>query len=76
MVLEDEEPDSAPPIEKVPESPVQKKVVDQVEIDNSPMHPCIPAMNQIVAAVGREAKASGLVACGYVYVDPEVFFGK
>lgn len=75
-MLEDEEPDSAPPIEKVPESPVQKKVVDQVEIDNSPMHPCIPTMNQIIAAVGREAKASGLVACGYVYVDPEVFFEK
>ena len=48
--------DSAPPIEKVPESPVQKKVVDQVEIDSSPMHPCIPTMNQIIAAVGREQK--------------------
>ena len=55
---------------------MQKKAVDQGEIDNSPMHPCIPAMNQIIAAVGREAKASGLVAAWYVYVDPEVFFGK
>ena len=47
---------------------------DQVEIDTSPIHPAIPAMNQIIASVGREAKASGLVAAGYVFVDPEVFF--
>ena len=73
-MIEDEEPEPAPAITQVPESAVQKKVVDQVEIDNSPMHPCIPAMNQIVAAVGREAKTSGLVAAGYVFVDPEVFF--
>ena len=47
---------------------------DQVEVDTSPIHPAIPAMNQIIASVGREAKASGLVAAGYVFVDPEVFF--
>ena len=74
LVIEDEEPETAPAITQVPESAAQKKVVDQVEIDNTPMHPCIPAMNQIVAAVGREAKTSGLVAAGYVFVDPEVFF--
>ena len=74
LVLEEEEPSSAAPIEEVPESPVQKKAVVQVESQNSPMHPCIPAMNQIIAAVGREAKTSGLVAAGYVFVDPEVFF--
>jgi len=50
------------------------KPVERVEIDNGAMHPCIPAMNQIIAAVGREAKASGLVAAGYIYVDPAVFF--
>ena len=49
-------------------------IEDQVEIDTSPIHPAIPAMNQIIASVGREAKASGLVAAGYVFVDPEVFF--
>ena len=53
---------------------VPDSAVDHVEIDNGTMHPCIPAMNQIVAAVGREAKTSGLVAAGYVFVAPEVFF--
>ena len=53
---------------------VPDSAVDRVEVDNTTMHPCIPAMNQIVAAVGREAKTSGLVAAGYVFVDPEVFF--
>ena len=53
---------------------IEDSAIDRVEVDNGTMHPCIPAMNQIVAAVGREAKTSGLVAAGYVFVDPEVFF--
>ena len=48
--------------------------VDHVEVDNGTMHPCIPAMNQIIAAVAREAKTRGLVATGYVFVDPDIFF--
>ena len=54
---------------EVPDSPF-----DHIEVDNGTMHPCIPAMNQIVAAVWREAQRSGLVAAGYVFVSPEVFF--
>ena len=70
-------PNSSPPLtleqpgEVVDEA---EDAADQVEIDTSPIHPAIPAMNQIIASVGREAKASGLVAAGYVFVDPEVFF--
>jgi len=59
---------------EVESNAVPDNAVDHVEIDNGTMHPCIPAMNQIVAAVGREAKTSGLVAAGYVFVAPEVFF--
>jgi hypothetical protein len=46
----------------------------QVDYSTTPGHPCVPAMNEIIAAVGREAKSSGLVACGYVFVDPDIFF--
>ena len=70
-------PKCSPPLTlEQPEDVVDEveDAADQVEIDTSPIHPAIPAMNQIIASVGREAKASGLVAAGYVFVDPEVFF--
>lgn len=70
-------PSTTPPLdlkEEEPASVTADPTVDHVESDNTPIHPCLPAMNQIIAAVGREAKASGLVAAGYVYVDPDVFF--
>lgn len=68
LVLEDERTDPKPVV-----SNQSKQVVDQVEIDNSPMHPCLPAMTQIIAAVSRQAKQDGLVACGYVLADPSIF---
>lgn len=67
-------PNSSPPLTLEQPEEVVDDAADQVEIDTSPIHPAIPAMNQIIASVGREAKASGLVAAGYVFVDPEVFF--
>ena len=67
-------PNSSPPLILEQPEEVVDAAADQVEIDTSPIHPAIPAMNQIIASVGREAKASGLVAAGYVFVDPEVFF--
>ena len=63
----------AEPADEVEDTEAPDNAVDHVEIDNGTMHPCIPAMNQIVAAVGREAKTSGLVAAGYVFVDPKFF---
>lgn len=70
LVLED----PAQSTEEVESTEVSQKAVDHVQVDNGTMHPCIPAMNQIIAAVGREAKTSGLVAAGYVFVDPDTFF--
>lgn len=67
-------PKSSPPLTLEQPEEVVDDAADQVEVDTSPIHPAIPAMNQIIASVGREAKASGLVAAGYVFVDPEVFF--
>ena len=67
-------PNSSPPLTLEQPEEVVDDAADQVEIDTSPIHPAIPAMNQIIASVGREAKASGLVAAGYVFVDPEIFF--
>ena len=67
-------PNSSPPLTLEQPEEVVDDAADQVEIDTSPIHPAIPAMNQIIASVRREAKASGLVAAGYVFVDPEVFF--
>ena len=37
------------------------------------MHPAIPVATELIAAVGREAMRSGLIATGYAFLPPHMF---
>ena len=49
-------PNSSPPLTLEQPEEVVDDAADQVEIDTSPIHPAIPAMNQIIASVAGRQK--------------------